>query len=150
MIKFEKLTSEEVEYICGHIPPSAARQFFQKNPNSFAEIKSGFRPKLSDAETFSLLSKNVSKPFIGSFLEKMVIKWLDDIKESRNRLVDEGYSEEEALLITIPDSVFGDNCELYFKLIDQKASEDYVRLFREALSLRQKDAEERSQSAQEG
>ena len=80
----------------------------------------------------------------------MVIKWLDDIKESRNRLVDEGYSEEEALLITIPDSVFGDNCELYFKLIDQKASEDYVRLFREALSLRQKDAEERSQSAQEG
>lgn len=150
MIKFEKLTSEEVEYICGHIPPSAARQYFQKNPNSFAEIKSGFRPKLSDAETFSLLSKNVSKPFIGSFLEKMVTKWLDEIKESRNRLVDEGYSEEEALLITIPDSAFGDNCELFFKLIDQKASEDYVRLFREAISLRQKDSEERSQSIQEG
>ena len=150
MIKFETLTSEELEYICGHIPPSAARQYFQKNPNSFAEIKSGFRPKLSDAETFSLLSKNANKPFIASFLEKMVTSWLDEIQENRNRLVDEGYSKEEALLVTIPDSVFCDNCELYFKLIDQKASEDYVRLFREAMSLRQKDAEEKIRDMQEG
>ena len=140
MIKFETLTTEELEYICGQIPLSLSRQYFQKNPKNFAEIKPGFRPeRLSDADTFSLLSRNAKKTFIASFLEKMVSKWLEEIQANRKRLVDEGYSEEEALLLTIPDSVFCDNCELYFKLIENNPNDDYIRLFREALSLRQKE-----------
>ena len=149
MIRFDLLTTAELEYICGHIPPSAARQYFQKNPNPFAEIKSGFRPeRLSDADTFALLSKNANKPFIGSFLEKMVTNWLAQIKDNRKRLADEGYSEEEALLLTIPESVFCDSSELYFKLIEQEPSEDYIRLFREAMSLRQKEADARKNEEQ--
>lgn len=151
MINFDTLTTDELEYICGQIPLSSSRQYFQKNPKYFAEIKPGFRPeRLSDADTFSLLSRNVKKHFIASFLEKKVSQWLEEIQANRNRLADEGYSEEEALLLTIPDSVFCNKCELYFKLIESSPNDDYIRLFREALSLRQKEKDARITETQLG
>ena len=151
MIKFETLTTDEIKYICGQIPLSSSRQYFQKNPKYFAEIKPGFRPeRLSDADTFSLLYRNAKKPFIATFLEKEVSKWLEDIQANRNRFADEGYSEEEALLLTIPDSVFCDKCELYFKLIESNPNDDYIRLFREALSLRQKEKDAKITETQLG
>ena len=151
MINFDTLTTDELEYICGQIPLSSSRQYFQKNPKYFAEIKPGFRPeRLSDADTFSLLSRNVKKHFIASFLENKVSQWLEEIQANRNRLADEGYSEEEALLLTIPDSVFCNKCELYFKLIESSPNDDYIRLFREALSLRQKEKDARITETQLG
>ncbi len=149
MIKLETLTTQELEYICSQIPPSISRKYFQKYPKSFLEIKPGFRPeKLSDADTFSFLIKNSNKPFVASFLESTVSKWLFEIQENRNRLENEGYSEEEALLLTVPDSYFCDNCALYFKLIEQDPNEEYIRLFREALSLRQKEEDARKSVTQ--
>lgn len=142
MIDLDVMTSDERIYICEQVSLMSVRQYFQKHHNDFSVIKPGFRAeKLSDKDTFSIFVKNTSKPFIASFLDKTINIWLSQIKEHQDNLVSAGYSEDEALLLTIPDSVFSDNCELYFKLCGTKHNDEYIRLFKEALSLRKKESE---------
>lgn len=136
MVKISVLTKEEKEYVCEKIPIGQIKIYFQKNPKAFAEIKPGFRPdKLSDADSVSILKKNIEKPFISSFIEKTISSWLEEIADYRKKLEEDGYSEGEALLKTLPDSYFCDNCSLYFKLTDINSDESYVELFKDALSL---------------
>lgn len=144
MMQLTELTNDEIKYICGQIPVSVVRTYFQKNPREFTEIKKGFRPdKITDAETVSLLTRNISKPFITSFVEKTLDKWIEEIDEYKTGLINEGYSEGEALLKTIPDSYFCDDCELYFKLKEIQVSSEYMGLFKDALSIIDKTVEDR-------
>ena len=144
MIQITELTNDDTKYICAQIPVSVVKTYFQKNPHEFAEIKKGFRPdKITDAETVALLTRNISKPFISSFVEKNIDRWLEEIEEYKTRLINEGYSEGEALLKTIPDSHFCDKCELYFKLKEIQVDSQYLELFKDALSLIDKEAENR-------
>ncbi len=144
MIQLTELTNDEIKYICGQIPVPAVRAYFQKNPHEFTEIKKGFRPdKITDAETVSLLTRNISKHFIASFVEKTINMWLEEIEEHKTGLINEGYSEGEALLKTIPDSYFCDDCELYFKLKEIQVDPLYLGLFKDALSLIDKAVEDR-------
>jgi len=143
MYKLYELPQEDLKYICGCIPPSRTRRYFQKYPKEFAKIRSGFRAeKLSDADTISTLVRNISNPFISSFIEHVILEWLGQIQENLVSLQEEGYSEGEALLKTMPDSVFCDNCELFFKLSDRHTDKEYVRLFKDAVSYAQKVTEE--------
>ena len=131
-----KLTKEEKIYICEKMPVLQIKNYFQKNPKAFAEIKPGFRPdKMSDADTTAILKKNLEKPFISTFIEKVISEWLEDILDYRKKLESEGYTEGEALLKTLPDSYFCDNSYLYFKLAGLSTDEKYVDLFMDALSL---------------
>ena len=149
MILFSDLTQDEVRYICGRVSFSVARLYFQKNSKAFAKIKPGFRAeKLSDAGVLSTLVKNSNNPFVSTFLEKCVREWILGIHEHCESLVNEGYSEGEALLKTFPDSVFCDNVELYFKLIERDYDDDYIRLFRDSLTLAQKTAEESAEETE--
>ena len=144
MIQLAELTNDEIKYICEQIPVPVVRTYFQKNPRGFTEIKKGFRPdKLTDAETLSVLIRNISKPYISSFVEKTLNKWLNEIDEYKTNLINEGYSEGEALLKTIPDSFFGNNSDLYFKLNGSNTDSEYVILFKDALSLIEKMENER-------
>ncbi len=148
MMNLETLSIEEQKYICDRVSIYDARAYFQKYPKQFNEIKPGFRPeKLSESETlFQILTKNISKPFISSFLEKTVTEWLKGIYDTREQLMISGYSEEEALIQSVIESPFCDNCALYFKLSEQECDERYLVLFREAMSLLQRaaDAEEQN------
>lgn len=149
MKQLAELTNEEVRYLCGQLYLPAVRTYFQKNPNKFSEIRRGFRPeKLSDADTVSILVKNVGKPFISGFLVKQVTDWMNQIEKHKESLESEGLSAGEALLKTIPDSVFCDNCGLYFKLSGMDADEQYINLFKDALSLirKTKEAEEQEET----
>lgn len=142
MLKLVELSQDEVKYICEHLLLPDVRRYFQNNPKDFARIRPGFRAeKLSDADTLSILVKNASKPFISIFVERMINDWMSQIETHCDLLESEGYSEGEALLKTIPDSIFCDKCELYFKLTEQELNDDYLRLFRDALTLVQKTAE---------
>lgn len=144
MLKLAELSQDEFKYICGRLLLPDVRRYFQNNPKDFAKIRPGFRAeKLSDADTLSILVKNANKPFITAFIERMINDWLSQIGNHRDLLESEGYSEGEALLKTIPNSVFCDNCELYFKLTEQKPDDAYLRLFRDALTLVEKTAETR-------
>ena len=140
MSGFDTLTQDELRYICGQISPTAIRQYFSANYAAFTKIKPGFRVEiLTDADTRSLLFKNINTRFVSSFVEKTISIWLDEIQNHQKKLIESGYSEEQALLLTIPESVFCDNCELYFKFTDHKPYDEYIHLFREALSLNQKE-----------
>lgn len=142
MLKLAELSQDELKYICERLLLPDVRRYFQNNPKDFAKIRPGFRAeRLSDADTLSILVKNASKPFISFFIERMINDWMSQIEAHRDLLESEGYSEGEALLKTIPDSIFCDKCELYFKLTEQDFNDDYLRLFRDALTLVQKTAD---------
>lgn len=142
MLKLAELSQDELKYICEHLLLPDVRRYFQNNPKDFAKIRPGFRAeKLSDADTHSILVKNASKPFISVFVERVINDWMSQIETHCDLLESEGYSEGEALLKTILDSIFCDKCELYFKLTEQELNDDYLRLFRDALTLVQKTAE---------
>ncbi len=143
MLNIRELSHDELKYICGHIPPSETRRLFKQYPKKFNKIKPGFRAeKLSDAETISVLVNNSKTDFVYPFIDFYVKQWLSEIKANIDSLEDAGYSAGEALLKTIPDSVFCDNCELYFKITQQDVDEKYLKLFRDALSYVQKAIEE--------
>lgn len=143
MLKISELSQEELKYICGRIPPAQTRLYFQKHPKEFAKIRPGFRAeKLSDADTISALVKNINKPFVSSFIELFVSDWLRQIQGNLDRLEGEGLSAGEALLKTMPESVFCDNLELYFKITEEDVDEKYIMLFRDALSFTQKIVED--------
>ena len=135
MKKIAELTEEEIRYIANQIHIPMIRMLFQKNSKGFAKIKPGFRPnKLSDADTLSLFVRNINEHFINLFLDNMVSTWLQEITENRDKLVNEGCSEGEALLKTISESIFKDNCDLYFKLTENVDTE-YIKLFKDAMAV---------------
>lgn len=140
MLSLSDLTQDEIKYICGKMSLSMVRKYFQGQPKEFVKIKPGFRAtKLSDADTLSILVKNYKQPFIHSFIEKVVADCLTQISVHITKLEDEGYSHGEALLKTLPESFFCDNIELYFKAVGEDYSENYLTLFKDALTLIEKE-----------
>lgn len=136
MYNISELSSDEIKYICERMHLPAVRYYFQKNPKEFNKIRPGFTvKKMTDDETLSFLIKYSNKPFIQSVIQATVKKWLSEIKEHRELLERDGFSAGEALLKTIPDCVFCDRIELYFKLTEQEYTDDYLKLLCDALSL---------------
>ena len=140
MLSISELSQDEIRYICKHIPLPMARSYFQAKPKEFAKIKPGFRPdKISDADTLSIILKNHKQSFVSVFLERVIKDWMSQIEENLTKLEDEGYSQGEALLKTLPESFFCENIELYFKLAGAEYSEDFLGIFKDALTFVQKE-----------
>ena len=136
MYNISALSNDEIKYICERMHLPAVRYYFQKNPKEFNKLRPGFTvKKMTDDETLSFLIKYANKPFIQSVIQGAVKQWLSEIKEHRDSLEHEGFTAGEALLKTIPECVFCDRIELYFKLIEQAYTDDYLRLLNDALSL---------------
>lgn len=136
MYNISELSNDEIKYICERMHFKDVRYYFQKNPKEFNKIKPGFTvKKMTDDETLSFLIKYSNKPFIQSVILSAVRQWLSEIKENRDLLEHEGYTAGEALLKTLPDSVFCDRIELYFKLTKQEYTDDYIQLIIDAISL---------------
>lgn len=120
MYNISELSNDEIKYICEHMSLPSVRYCFQMNPKEFNKIKLGSSlKKMTDNETVSFLIKNSNKPFIQSIIQSAVIQWLSEIKENRDSLEHDGFTAGEALLKTIPECVFCDRIELYFKLTEQ-------------------------------
>lgn len=136
MYNISELSNDEIKYICERMSLPSVRYCFQKNPKEFNKIRPGFTvKKMTDEETLSFLIKYANKPFIHSIIQGAVKQWLSEIKEHRDSLEHEGFTAGEALLKTIPECVFCDRIELYFKLTEQVYTDDYLRLLNDALSL---------------
>lgn len=130
------LSIQEIEYICGQITPKAIRTYFQQYPQEFAKIRPGIRAtSLPDDMTIQLVTKNISKRFISSFINKHLSVWTKEIKEYQNVLEEKGESPQKALLKTIARSVFGENVPLFFRVTGKSCSEEYVALTEEAILL---------------
>lgn len=136
MYDFTKLTEEETRYICERMDFPQVRQYLQRYPKEFNKIRPGFIvKKMTDEATVAFLVKYANKPFIQALINNVVTMWLSQIQENCDLLKKQGYSSGEALLKTIPDCVFCDRIELYFKLTEQEYTDDYLKLLNDALSL---------------
>lgn len=136
MYNLAELSNDEIKYICERMHLPSVRHYFQKNPKEFNKIRPGFTPKkMSDNDTLSFLLKFSHKPFVQALIGSVITDWLSQIQENLDLLKKQGYSSGEALLKTIPDCVFCERIELYFKLTEQAYDDKYLELLNDALSL---------------
>ncbi|AJQ25678.1 hypothetical protein [Pelosinus fermentans] len=129
-----QLTEDEVRYICLVVPYQHTKDYFSKNPEEFAKIHPGFRGnKISEATARKLLFDFSSKRFISYFIEKHISDWLSQIKKHYNNRIETGESKDVAFLNTLPFCFFTENVGLYFKLINEEYSEEYIALMGAAI-----------------
>ncbi len=129
------LTQDEIVILCNLISGKGFKVLFQKKSKEFSKIKRGFRPNgISERDAVSLGIKYIEKPFISSFVNATVEKWLKEIDEYYTNLVSNGRGEDEALAETISNSYFSANLSLYFKLIRKDVDEVYLAKLREHMA----------------
>lgn len=129
MNNVSRLTKDETSYICSVIPYQDTIKYFNNNPNQFAKIRPGFRAKtISKEDARKLLFKYRSRNFVSVFIEKHISKLLVEIQEHFAKFVDDGDSKDIALIRTLPLYSFADNVGLYFKLVNEEHSEEYIAL----------------------
>jgi len=122
-----QLTEDEVRYICSVIPTRDAIAYFQHNPKEFSKIRPGFRANaISKLNVSNLLFRYRNRGFISFFIEKHISDWLSQIQEHFDNCMEDGDSKESALFHTLPFCFFADNIALYFKLINEEYSEEYI------------------------
>lgn len=125
----ENFKEDDLKYICGKIPHSDVKKFFQKHINEFHKIKPGFRAKtLEKNDVFEILYDHHENLFISNFLNGFISKNLDQINRFFNVQMNNGDDEDVALIKSLSKSVFSDNISLYFRVSGKEASEDYLRL----------------------
>lgn len=131
-----QLTEDEVRYICSVIPLQDSIRYFQRNPIEFAKIMPGFRAKSlkNQARVSALLFRCRNHHSISSFIEKRINNWLTQIQEHIAQKMDDGDSKELAILHTLPFSFFADNIGLFFKLINEEYSDEYIALLSAAVT----------------
>jgi hypothetical protein len=128
------LTEDEVCYICSAVPYQDSIKYFTKNSKGFNKIRPGFRPKaISKAEASKLLIGHSNKPFISDFIEEHISDWLSQIDKYCSKTTESGDSKDIALLNALPCSFFAENVRLYFKLVKEDYSEEYVELMSAAV-----------------
>ena len=135
-----QLIEDEVRYICSVIPLQDSISYFRGDPREFAKIKPGFRTTSmrNQAQVSKLLFKCRNQHFISSFIERHISNWLSQIQEHIAKMMEDGDSKELALLHTLPFCFFVDNVDLFFKLINEKYSEEYIALLSAAVTTTKK------------
>ena len=130
MMCLPTMTEDEIRYICSVIPLQHTIGYFKQNPKHFAKVMPGFRAtSLKNQEQVSgALFRNRNQHFISSYIEKHISRWLEEIRDAINEKIEEGESNESALLLTLPHCFFVDNIGLYFKLTGEEHSEDFISL----------------------
>lgn len=129
-----QLTDDDIRYICSVVPYQDTIAYFTKYPKQFAKIRPGFRVKaISKTEATKLLFNFSNKPFIANFIEKHISDWIAQIETSCIKRTEDGDSKDTALLKTLPLSFFAENVGLYFKLISEEHSKEYIALMNSAL-----------------
>ena len=129
-----QLTEDELRYICLVVPYQHTIDYFSKNPKQFAKIHPGFRVKaISKDEASKLLFDFSNKPFISDFIENHISDWLSQIKKHYDNRIEAGDCKDVAFLNTLPFCFFAENVGLYFKLINEGYSEEYIALMSAAI-----------------
>ena len=125
-----QLTEDEVRYICSVIPLQESVCYFKHYPKDFAKVMPGFRATSmkNQAQVNTLLYRFRNQPFITSFIEKHISRWIEEIQGCITQRIDDGDSKEAALLHTLPNCFFADNIGLFLKLVNEEYSEEFIAL----------------------
>lgn len=130
----EKLTEEDLKYICEIIPTVLIKDYFKKCNKSFHKIKHGFRPEtLNREEIFEILYKNHSEPFISDFINSFISEEIKNIKSSFSKSLNYGIDENTAVIVSLSENIFNSNIPLYFKLTEKDVSKDYLNILSSAV-----------------
>lgn len=131
-----QLTENEVRYICSVIPLQDWIYYFQKNPKEYGKVMPGFIAKSikNNEQARAVLIRRRNHHFISSFIEKHISNWLSQIQEHIAKMMEDGDSKELAFLHTLPFSFFVNNVGLFFKLINEEYSEEYIALLSAAVT----------------
>lgn len=125
------LSKEEKSILCEIITGKEFKKLFKRNEQEFSKIRKGFRAKsLTEQHALSIAISNIDKPFIATWVNTMVERWLKQIQENITKLEGERVSHSVALATTMLDSFFVNNIELYFKLTGNPLDTDaYSNLY---------------------
>ena len=130
----EELTQDELKYICKTIPFSAATGYFRRYPKEFTKIRPGFRVKsLTEEMVAKLLYDFRSREFIGNFITKVVNQWIKEIDEELEKILQEDKTQEAAYIEVLSHTFFVDNIPLYYKIIGEEKTEEYLAIMGEAV-----------------
>ncbi len=146
----QSLTDEEIRYICSVIPQQDSILYFKKYPKDFAKVVPGFRPQglRSQEQICTILFRNRTVPYISSFLEKHISRWLYEIQREIEKNMERGESKESAWLKTFPLCFFVDNISIYLKLTSAELSDEYISLLSHSIK-RIRDINEEKQKIDE-
>ena len=110
------LTQEEKTALC--------KELFKRNEQEFSKIRKGFRAKsLNENTALSIAIANVDKPFITAWINLRIDFWIKEIQDNIERLKAEGSTADIAMAMTMIDSVFANNVDLYLKLLGEATDE---------------------------
>ena len=132
----EKLTDEELAYICNLITGKEIKKYFQNKPQKFSKICPGFRPNsISEKMAIRLMIRYRNESFIVSFVNDQVALLLKEINTQKDNLIKGGKDSESALLLTLSQTVLSERLDIYFKIAEQTRSEEYIQLAKSAVQL---------------
>lgn len=148
MIDYEKFSREEMDTICGWITEKPFKDYFQRNTREFNRLKPGFRPQsLKRSHICEIVYKHRTDAFIASFLNDCIGQLLSTAKAIQQEKTDSGSDEETALTETLADSPFAGHIPLYFKLLGESHSDEYIRMTAAAVAMAAKQRESAADEA---
>ena len=125
----------ELKYICSVIPYEETTKYFSKHPKEFFKIKPGFRvTSLNEKEVTEILFSFRNKSFISAFIVKHINIWLKEIEAALIEAKGKGLNTEASYINVLAQSVFSQNIPLYFKMIKEEKSEEYLSLITAAVN----------------
>ena len=127
------LTEDEIRYICSVLPPQKILNYFNKYPKMFAKIKPGFRVKsIPKNDVGNFLFSHRKNNIISEFIDNRINDWMSEIQEHVDTHIVKGESKDSAYICALPRSYFAENLTLYFKLINEHHTEEYIVLLTSA------------------
>lgn len=131
----DKLIEADLKYICSVIPYEEIVKYFKQNPKEFFSLKPGFRVESLNAhDVTEIMFSFRNRKFISSFIVQSINRWIEDINYRLEGSKDSGLSLEEQYIQVLARSAFSHNIPLYFKVIEEKKSEDYLSLMSAAVN----------------
>lgn len=131
-----RMTDEEIKYICDVIPPDEVQYYLRQNPKEFAKLKPGFRTtSVKTSQTPDILYSFRNRMFIRSFIEKYIGRWMGEIRDHIQMCLNKGDTKYQAYIRTFSESFFCKNIELYFKLSREKIDSEIVEVISDAVTV---------------
>lgn len=120
MYDISNLTPAELETICKIITGIEFKKLFKRKPTEFTKIKKGFRPNsISETDAINIAIKHNDRPFISSFIKHFIENNLETIQGHIEYYKYLGMDKNMAIAKALSRSVFSENPEIYFKLINK-------------------------------
>lgn len=129
------LTEDEIKYVCSVIPFKEVSDYFRRYPKEFMKLRPGFRVNsLNENAVTRMLYVFHNKDFVASFLIKHIDRWIQEINEELKKASERGLDKEAAYIEVLSQSYFSGNIALFFKIIGEVQSEEYLKVMSSAVS----------------